>query len=112
MFKKVIEPKKLGSLLISLILVIITFFLVNLQNQQVNQKILGLQTQLKTDRETVQAWEQILEERPDYRDGWIRLAAAYYKLGDKEKARQALQKAKQLDPTNPTIINFEKLLED
>lgn len=85
-------------------------FLVTVENKKQEQKILGIQTQLKADQQTIAAWEQILAERPDYRDGWVHLAAAYYKAGDKQKARQALQKAKALDPTNEIILNFEKLL--
>ena len=69
-----------------------------------------MQTELKTDQKTAFDWEQILTERPDYRDGWIYLAAAYYKLGNKEKAKQALSRAKTLDPTNVTILSFEELL--
>ena len=77
-----------------------------------SQKILGQQTQIRADQQTITAWEQILEERPDYRDGWIQLAAAYYKIGERLKAKQALEKAKALDPNNETILNFEKFLEE
>jgi len=85
--------------------------LVTIENKKQEQKILGLQTQLKADQQTIAAWEQILEERPDYRDGWIQLAAAYYKIGDKQKAKEALQKAKLIDPDNEIILNFEKFLD-
>ena len=100
------------SLLVSLAFFLLTLFSVNLENQRMFKKVLGAQTQLKLDQQTIAAWEQILDERPDYRDGWIQLAAAYYKIGDKQKAKEALLKAKALDPTNEVILNFEKLLED
>lgn len=100
------------KLILSLIFFIVCLSLISFENQKSTQKILGAQTQLKADQQTIAAWEQILVERPDYRDGWIQLAAAYYKIGDKQKAKEALLKAKALDPTNEVILNFEKLLED
>ena len=107
MFKKI--PLKL---ILSSFFFLVCLSLVSFENQRTAKKILGAQTQLKADQQTILAWEQILDERPDYRDGWIQLAAAYYKIGDKQKAKEALKKAKALDPTNEVILNFEKLLED
>jgi cytochrome c-type biogenesis protein CcmH/NrfG len=107
MFKKI--PKKF---ILSLIFYLGSMLLVTIENKKQEQKILGIQTQLKADQQTIAAWEQILEERPNYRDGWIQLAAAYYKIGDKQKAKEALQKAKELDPTNEVVLNFEKLIGD
>lgn len=100
------------SFLLSLAVFLASIFLVNLENQRLSQKILGQQTQIKADQQTITAWEQILEERPDYRDGWIQLAAAYYKIGERLRAKEALEKAKALDPNNETILNFEKFLEE
>lgn len=100
------------SFLLSLIVFLLSIWLVNLENQKMALKVLGQQTELKTDRQTITAWEQILKERPDYRDGWIQLAAAYYKTGEKIKARETLLKAKALDPTNETVLNFEVFLEE
>lgn len=99
------------KLVLSLIFFLVCLSLVNLENQRTAQKILGAQTQLKANLQSITAWEQILDERPDYRDGWVQLAAAYFKADEKIKAKEALQKAKELDPTNEVILNFEKLLE-
>lgn len=111
---KLLNIKNSGSIKLfsSLILFLVCLSLVNLENQKLAQKILGAQTQLKADQQTITVWEQILDERPDYRDGWVQLAAAYYKIGDKQKAKEALLKAKAIDPTNEVILNFEKLLGD
>ncbi len=98
------------KIFLSTVLFLSTFLLVQLDNQKRAQKILGSETKLKTDQETILAWEQILEERPDYRDGWVQLAAIYYKADQTDKARQALLKAKTLDPTNEVVLNFEKFL--
>ena len=100
------------NLLFALIFFLASSSLLIEENQRINQKILGFQTQLRADQKIAFDWEQILLERPNYRDGWIQLAAIYYKLGNKEKARQALTKAKTQDPTNETILSFERLLEN
>jgi len=100
------------KLLLSLLFFLFSLILINSENQKKQIRVLGSQTLLKTDQNIIAAWEQILEERPDYRDGWIQLAATYYKINQIEKARQALSKAKALDPTNEVILNFEKLLEN
>jgi tetratricopeptide (TPR) repeat protein len=98
------------NLFLALIFVGISFFLLKEENDRRDLRILGLQTQLKTDQKTSYDWEQVLTERPDYRDGWIYLAVAYYKLGNNERAKEALNHAKALDPTNETILSFEELL--
>jgi len=106
------KAKKLPyNIILAAIFVVVSFFLLKEENDRRNQRILGLQTELKTDQKTAFDWEQILTERPDYRDGWIQLAAIYHKLGNKEKAMVALEQAKLLDPTNETILSFEKILE-
>jgi len=97
---------------LSLFLALTTLVLAKQEDRKRSQRILGLQTQLKADHQTIKAWEQILQERPDYKDGWVQLAALYYRIGDQPQARQALEKAKQLDPLNEIVLNFEKLLSE
>lgn len=100
-------PKKL---ILGLIFFIFALTFINLENQKKAQKILGAKTQLKLDQQSIDYWEQILVERPNYRDGWVQLAAGYYKIGNKEKAQEAIAQAKRLDPQNELILNFEKLI--
>lgn len=100
------------NIVFALFFVFVSLWLLKTENKRIDQRILGVQTGLQADQKIAFEWERILLERPDYRDGWIQLAAIYYKLGNKEKAREAIGKAKVLDPTNPTILSFEKLLED
>ncbi len=99
------------NIILAFLFLVVSFFLLKSENNRINKRVLGLQTQLKTDQKTAFDWEQILAERPNYRDGWIQLAAIYHKLGNKEKAMEALEQAKLLDPTNETILSFEKILE-
>ena len=100
------------NIILALIFVTVSLFLLKEENNRRSQRILGLQTKLHADQRAAFDWEQILAERPDYRDGWIQLAAICYKLGDKEKARDTLSRAKALDPYNETILSFEKILEN
>lgn len=88
---------------------LVSLILLKTEDKRINQRILGLQTQLNTDLKTTYDWEQILAERPDYRDGWIQLSAIYYKLGEKQKAKEAILKAKSLDPNNQTILSLEEI---
>lgn len=105
--------KKISKKLVfSLIFFLFSVYSVNLENQKRVQKILGAQTQLKLDQGTVVYWEEILKERPNYRDGWVQLAASYYKTGNLEKSEEAIGRAKQLDPQNELILNFEKIIKE
>ena len=86
--------------------------LLNYEDFKINQKVLGIQTQIKAEQQTIYDWEQIVRERPGYRDGWLQLSALYLKTGDKIKAKSALSQAKIIDPNNENIISLEKLLEN
>jgi len=100
------------NIILASVFLIISLFLLKSEDYRINQRVLGTQTQLVTDQKSIYDWEQILTERPDYRDGWVQLAAIYYKLGNKGKAKDAILQAKSLDPTNQTILSFEKLIGD
>lgn len=58
----------------------------------------------------IQKWQEILEEKPNYRDGWLKLALYLIKVGRINEAQEALQKAKELDPNYEVIEELEKLL--
>jgi tetratricopeptide (TPR) repeat protein len=90
----------------------------NLENS-----VLGEKTNLKLDelwqrkhysdpkdiRRLISAWEKIVQEKPNYRDGWLQLAILHYKLYENEKARQYLQKALELDPNFEPAKELEKI---
>lgn len=100
------------NILISLVFLAISFFLLKEENLRQKQRILGLKTEINASQNEIFAWEQILLERPNFRDGWIELAVLYLKNGNKEKAKECLEKAKNLDPLNETILNFKKIIEN
>lgn len=58
------------------------------------------------------AWEQIINDKPNYRDGYLQLAYLYYKLSEDGKAKQALQKALELDPNFEPAQELERILND
>ncbi|PIV00394.1 hypothetical protein COS55_03610 [Candidatus Shapirobacteria bacterium CG03_land_8_20_14_0_80_40_19] len=97
------------NVLVGLLFFIAAITALNSEKQRMDLRTLGMQAQVKADQETIYKWEQLAQERPDYRDGWIQLAVAYYKSSDKEKALWALQKAKEIDPNNETLLKIEKL---
>lgn len=47
---------------------------------------------------------------PDYRDLLYRLGIAQWELGNNQTAKDALDRAKYLDPNNPTIANINAAL--
>lgn len=59
----------------------------------------------------IAGWEKILEEKPDYRDGYLQLAVLYYKLGENAKAKLNLAKALELDPNYEPAKELERILE-
>lgn len=55
-------------------------------------------------------WNNQIELRPDYRDGYFTLAVLSYQIGEYEKAKLNLNKALSLDPNFEKGREFEKLL--
>ncbi len=52
-------------------------------------------------RKEVENWEKIVQQYPNYRDGFLKIANLWQQLGEEEKAREAQQKALALDPNYP-----------
>ena len=58
----------------------------------------------------ITAWEKIMVEKPDYRDGWLQLAILHYKLYKNDKAKENLLKALEIDPNYAPAQELEKIL--
>lgn len=56
-------------------------------------------------------WEKIIQTKPNYRDGYIQLAALYLQEGNLEKAKAMVVKAKNIDPLSSGVVELEKILE-
>jgi tetratricopeptide (TPR) repeat protein len=62
-------------------------------------------------RELIKRWEEIVAEKPDYRDGYLQLAFLHYKLFENEKVKEYLEKALAIDPNFEVTRELEKLLQ-
>lgn len=58
----------------------------------------------------IKEWEEVVRETPTYRDGHLKLATLYWKINEDQKAKEAINKAKEIDPNyEPTYKLEEKL---
>lgn len=97
------------NVIFALILFLASFF--TLKNFYVKPASVILGTKTSHYQDEIVQWEQIVAEQPDYRDGWLRLVNLYYQNNEKQKAKDALQEVKEIDPNNEAISALEKLLE-
>ena len=69
-------------------------------------KAIAAKSQVEGQRQAIavemQFWQGIIKTYPNYRDGYFRLATLEYELGNRNKAKEYVQKALELDP------NFEE----
>lgn len=84
-----------------------------------NQKVLGLSTKLEElwnqwrsenpeeIKKEIAKWEEFLAHNPTYRDGYLQLTLLYFKLDQKDKAQESLQKALDLDPNYEVAREIE-----
>lgn len=76
----------------------------------------SLQSQKRVKEERVQLqkniafWQQVVTERPDYRDGYFMLATLVMRNGQRHEADVYLQKALQIDPNFKEGRELEKML--
>ncbi|MCL5090460.1 MAG: tetratricopeptide repeat protein [Patescibacteria group bacterium] len=105
-------PKLPVRLIIALFLFFACLIITKIKINEKEMQILGMKTEITNLQKEAYTWEKILREKPDYRDGWLQLAALYYELGNKNLAKQALSQAKTLDPTSEVVAGVEKLLAD
>lgn len=96
------------------------------QIYQSTSQVLGEQTNLQLEelwqrklhsdpediKKLIAAWEEIVAEKPGYRDGYLQLAYLHYKIYENEKAKEYLEKAIELDPNYKLARELEKTLED
>jgi tetratricopeptide (TPR) repeat protein len=61
-------------------------------------------------RQLIAYWEEIISEKPNYRDGYLQLAILNYKLFENEKAKEYLERALELDPNFETTKELKKVL--
>lgn len=57
-------------------------------------------------------WEEILQKHPDYRDGFLALAVIEFRLGNKERSEDYLNKSLEIDPNYEDAKKFEDYLKN
>jgi tetratricopeptide (TPR) repeat protein len=66
----------------------------------------------KEIKKQINYWENIIIEKKDYRDAYLKLATFYYRLENFQKTKENLEKAKNLDPNYILTKDFLKKLEN
>jgi tetratricopeptide (TPR) repeat protein len=61
-------------------------------------------------RGEIERWEKIVDERSDYRDGYLKLAVLYWRLGEEVKARENLDKALEIDPNYDLALELKGVI--
>lgn len=85
-------------------------------------KVLGFSSKLETLwsrwqeenpqelKKLIAKWEKFVEENPTYRDGYLRLALYYFKLGENDKVEANLNQALKLDPNFEPTLKLQQIL--
>lgn len=58
----------------------------------------------------IKQWEEVVAKTPTYRDGYLKLATLYWKLRQDDKAKEALENAKEIDPNYDATYELEQKL--
>ncbi len=69
------------------------------------QFVLGENTNTTGNLTNIDYWNKVTDEKPEFRDGFIQLAALYYQNADFEKSEQSLNKALEIDPLYLKLSN-------
>ena len=81
-------------------------------NNSTFEKIWNQKQEAKPEeiKDLIKHWQQIVLEKPNYRDGYLRLSLLHYKIDESEKANEYLEKAFGLDPNYEPARQMEKIL--
>lgn len=77
-----------------------------------SQPVLGVTTQPTVTQEQLDHWRRMIEEKPDYRDAYIKAATIAFYLGNIKEARMLIAGALALDPNSPSAQELSTLLEE
>jgi len=100
------------SILVGFLFFLISLVFLDNYNHRLKARVLGINIQLQADQKRISEWEQLLAEKPDYRDGWLQLSSLYAKVGNVKKSKEAFNNAKKIDPNFEELPSLEKLLEE
>jgi len=57
-------------------------------------------------------WENVVSQKPDYRDAYLQLAILNYRIYKNEKAKEYLKRAREIDPNYEPARGLERVLEE
>jgi tetratricopeptide (TPR) repeat protein len=63
------------------------------------QRVIAIYEEMGDDQELISLYSDILELNPNNADYWYSLAASYANMGEYEKAREAAEKVREIDPS-------------
>lgn len=94
----------------TIFILLVSLYLLSVNVYEKLQSKKNLETAKTKVSQDISFWEEVIKERPDYRDAYFELAVLEYKKGDFEKAKKYLDKVFELDPVyQPAILLFEVL---
>ena len=89
-----------GGIVVLLIIANLTLWLRNYVAQE-------LRSPIEND---IAHWKEVVFETPTYRDGYLKLATLYWRLGENEKAKSSLERAREIDPNYDQTYELEEKL--
>lgn len=103
------EKVLISAILLSIGLFCVMLFLIFqlLGSLRIQKQVLEERVKVVKD---IAFWEQVVKEKPDYRDGYFSLALLQYRMGDKKKALENVAKVLELDPNFKAGREFEQML--
>lgn len=61
-------------------------------------------------RKLISEWEKIIGEKPNYRDAYLQMAILHYRIYEDDQAKEALNKAIEIDPNYQPARDLERKL--
>jgi hypothetical protein len=93
---------------ISLVFFILTLSIINFKHYFSNSKVLGAQTEVKSNLINETYWREFLIQNPTYFDGWIELTKTEIESNNKDAANKALFTAEKIDPNSDIIMQLKE----
>ena len=108
---RVIHDKENTPVLLLTLIVLIALLIVSVDVSRNYKKFSDLSQKKTVLEKEKEGWTKVLIKYPDYRGGYLSLAIIEYKLGNRDKSRQYLNKALNLDPNFDEGRAFKEFLD-
>ncbi|MFV1917083.1 MAG: hypothetical protein ACC618_01165 [Patescibacteria group bacterium] len=95
------------------IILALSVFNIAFYSSKESGRVLGLKIVVDSNQVLLQEqyfWNNLLKENPTYLQGWVELAKINIQLEDIDSAREALFKARKVDPNSILLEELEKNL--